>query len=59
MSPMRRVNLFSAELARDADDPPGYEAGYVRLGPLLDAIKIGATIYELGPGPSNCPYHYE
>jgi uncharacterized cupin superfamily protein len=59
MSPMRRVNLFSAELARDADDPPGYEAGYVRLGPLLDATKIGATIYELGPGQSNCPYHYE
>jgi uncharacterized cupin superfamily protein len=56
---MRRVNLFSAELARDADDPPGYEAGYVRLGPLLDATKIGATIYELGPGQSNCPYHYE
>lgn len=59
MSPMRRVNLFSAELARDADDPPGYEAGYVRLGPLLDATRIGATIYELGPGQSNCPYHYE
>jgi uncharacterized cupin superfamily protein len=59
MSPVRRVNLFSAELARDADDPPGYEAGYVRLGPLLDATKIGATIYELGPGQSNCPYHYE
>jgi uncharacterized cupin superfamily protein len=56
---MRRVNLFSAELARDADDPPGYEGGYVRLGPLLDATKIGATIYELGPGQSNCPYHYE
>ena len=56
---MRRVNLFSAELARDADDPPGYEAGYVRLGPLLEATRIGATIYELGPGQSNCPYHYE
>lgn len=59
MSPMLRVNLFSAQLARDADDPPGYEAGYVRLGPLLEATRVGATIYELGPGQSNCPYHYE
>ena len=59
MSPRLRVNLFSAQLARDPDDPPGYEAGYVRLGPLLEATRIGATIYELGPGQSNCPYHYE
>jgi len=53
------VNLFSAELGRDADDPPGFEAGYLRLAPLIGAAKMGATIYELGPGQSNCPYHYE
>ena len=56
---MRRANLFSAQLGRDADDPQGYEAAYVRLGPLIGAKDMGATIYELGPGQSNCPYHYE
>ena len=56
---MRRANLFSAEVAHDADDPAGFEAGYVRLGPLIGATAMGATVYELGPGQSNCPYHYE
>jgi uncharacterized cupin superfamily protein len=56
---MRRVNVFSADLQRDEDDPAGYEADYLGIGPLIGATKIGATIYELGPGQSNSPYHYE
>jgi uncharacterized cupin superfamily protein len=59
MPPGRPVNLFTVDLQRDADDPPGYEAGYARLGPLLGAVDLGATLYELEPGNSNCPYHYE
>jgi len=53
------VNLFSASLDRDQDDPVGYEADYLRIGPTIGASMLGATIYELGPGQSNCPYHYE
>jgi uncharacterized cupin superfamily protein len=56
---MNRVNLLSTELSHDDDDPQGYEAGYARLAPLLGSEKLGATIYELEPGNSNCPYHYE
>ena len=56
---MRRVNVFTAELQHDEDDPPGYEADYLTVGPLIGAARIGATIYALGPGQSNCPYHYE
>ena len=41
---MRRVNVFTAELQRDDDDPPGYEAGYAQIGPLLGASRIGATV---------------
>jgi uncharacterized cupin superfamily protein len=52
-------NLHSIELAYDDDGPEGYHAGYVRLGPLLEASMLGATVYELPPGQSNCPYHYE
>ncbi len=56
---MRRVNLFTGPLSRDVDDPPAYEAGYTRVGPLIGAAAMGATIYELGPGRADCPYHYE
>jgi uncharacterized cupin superfamily protein len=53
------VNVYDVELTRDDDDPKGYEAGYARLGPLLGSEKLGATVYELEQGNSNCPYHYE
>ena len=56
---MKRFNLFAAELEHDADDPDGYHAGYVKLGPPLGAEMLAGTIYELPPGQSNCPYHYE
>jgi uncharacterized cupin superfamily protein len=52
-------NLYDGTVERDADDPQGYEAGYRRLGLLLGAERIGATLYELEQGNSNCPYHYE
>ncbi len=53
------VNIYDVELTRDDDDPKGYEAGYVRLGPQLGSERLGATVYELEQGNSNCPYHYE
>jgi uncharacterized cupin superfamily protein len=56
---VQRVNLYTADLQHDEDDPAGYEADWLSIGPLLGATRIGATIYRLGPGQSNCPYHYE
>jgi uncharacterized cupin superfamily protein len=54
------VNVFTAELAVDEGDPEGYQGvGYARLGALLGATKLGMTVYELPPGTSNCPYHWE
>ena len=51
---MSEVNVFTAELAVDEDDPEGFrEVGYARLGPLLGASKLGMTVYELPPGTSN------
>jgi uncharacterized cupin superfamily protein len=57
--PSERLNLFTAELQHDADDPAGYRAGYLRFGDSIGASMLGGTIYELEPGQSNCPYHYE
>ena len=56
---MHRVNLHSTGFRRDDDDPEGYRAGIIRPGSSWDATKTGASFYELPPGQSICPYHYE
>jgi uncharacterized cupin superfamily protein len=53
------VNLFDVEPAWDEGDPEGYNAGYVRVGPLIGAKDLGLSVYELPPGESICPYHFE
>jgi uncharacterized cupin superfamily protein len=55
---MKSFNVFAATFEYD-DDPEGYKTGYKRFGPELDAKRLGATIYEIPPGQSLCPYHYE
>jgi uncharacterized cupin superfamily protein len=53
------VNLFDVELTEDDGDPDGYHALYRRIGPLIGAEQLGLSVYELPPGQSICPYHYE
>lgn len=53
------VNLFDVEVGRDEGDPPGYDTGYARVGPLIGASALGLSVYELPPGQSICPYHWE
>ena len=53
------ANLFDVSLTRDDDDPSGYQASYARVGPLVGASALGLSVYELPPGQSICPYHYE
>jgi len=53
------VNLFDVETKQDDDDPPGYEVPYARVGPLLGAAALGASVYVLNEGQGVCPYHYE
>ena len=56
---MRRLNLHQLTAEYDDADPDGYHAGMARFGRELGARMIGGTVYELPPGQSNCPYHYE
>jgi len=53
------ANLFDPEFTYDEGDPPGYHAGYRRFGPLVGGELLGLSLYELPPGQSICPYHYE
>ena len=56
---MKKANLSALEITYDETDPEGYRAGMSRFGPSIGAEKLGATVYELPPGQSICPYHYE
>ena len=56
---LRRVNLHTIEAVYDDSDPEGYRAGMARFGRDLGAAMLGGSVYELPPGQSNCPYHYE
>ena len=56
---MKTFNVHEASFQYDAEDPEGYSCGMDRFGPKLGAEKLGATVYELPPGQTLCPYHYE
>jgi uncharacterized cupin superfamily protein len=53
------VNVFELALQEDDDDPDGYHVLYQRLAPLVGGERLGLSVYELPPGQSVCPYHYE
>ena len=56
---MKKINLNALEFETDAEDPDGYKAGMARFGASIDAVMLGGSVYELPPGQSICPYHYE
>ena len=59
MTGLARVNFHELVPEYDETDPEGYRAGMARFGPALGASQMGASLYELPPGQSICPYHYE
>jgi uncharacterized cupin superfamily protein len=59
VKPVRRLNIAAPVFEYDADDPEGFRSGMFRFGKLIDAGRLGASVYELPPGQSICPYHYE
>ena len=56
---MQRFNFLAPSFEMDPEDPPGYRAGAVRIGPVVGGDALGASMYRLPPGESVCPYHYE
>ena len=56
---LRRVNVLTTGVEYDAADPEGFRAGMNRFGQAIGASMMGASVYVLPPGQSNCPYHYE
>ena len=59
MTALRRVNLQTVAAEEATERPDGYRFAFARLAPALGAVKLGASVYDLGPGQSSFPYHYE
>jgi len=56
---MSDVNLYEVATETVADRPAGYETARARVGSLLGASALGLSVYDLPPGQSAFPYHYE
>jgi uncharacterized cupin superfamily protein len=54
---MRRFNVHG-ELESDPA-PDGYRCGYAKLHPEIGAATLFGGLFELPPGQSTRPYHYE
>jgi len=55
---MRRADLFDA-LEYDSSDPGGYRCAASHLTKLLGGRELAVKTFEVPPGESLCPYHYE
>ena len=53
------TNVFDLEVEYPDDNPAAFARGRAQLSPLIGAEQLGATLYELPPETSVCPYHYE
>jgi uncharacterized cupin superfamily protein len=58
---MSVFNLFTGatDIPPDDNDPPGYACSAVRVGKRIGAARMGMSVYDLPPGQSICPYHFE
>jgi uncharacterized cupin superfamily protein len=56
---VRRANVLSDDFEYDDSDPEGYRAGVARVGKAAGGEDLAVKSFELPPGESVCPYHYE
>ena len=55
----RIVNLLDLELASYEDGPDGHRFSMGHIARELGAALTGLTVYEVEPGQSTWPYHFE
>jgi uncharacterized cupin superfamily protein len=56
---MALENIYEAEMRWDDTDPEGYRAAVADMTKTLGAEALSVRVFELPPGESLCPYHYE
>jgi uncharacterized cupin superfamily protein len=53
------VDVFTGGCEYDAGDPAGLRSGVIDLTKLLGGEALSVRVFEVPPGQSLCPYHYE
>lgn len=53
------VNVLEHPTEEGRSRPAGFRSPGATLGDVLGATALGASVYDLPPGESVCPYHYE
>ena len=56
---MHHVNVFTAPVEVDPEEPAGYQAAADHTFRRFGAKRSGGRVYVLPPGEALCPYHYE
>lgn len=56
---MPTPNISTAEFAYDDSDPDGYRCGAANVGRQAGGRENAVKAFEVPPGQSICPYHYE
>jgi uncharacterized cupin superfamily protein len=56
---IERFNLNTATTELDGTEREDYFSRGNRFGKQIGAERIGGTVYDLPPGESICPYHWE
>lgn len=56
---MTSVNIFNAEMEYDDEDPAGYKSAGSNVGKAAGGEELAVKLFEIPPGQSLCPYHYE
>jgi uncharacterized cupin superfamily protein len=56
---MTNVNILTADMEFDEDDPAGYKAAVSNVGKLAGGDELAVKLFDLPAGESLCPYHYE
>ena len=52
-------NVYDQQFEYDETDPPGYRAGVTRVGAAAGGKDLVLKEFEIPPGETLCPYHYE
>ena len=50
---------MSSSSSTTTTDPPGYRAGVTRIGAAAGGKDLVIKEFEIPPGETLCPYHYE
>ena len=53
------MNIFTAEMEYDEDDPAGYNAAVSNVGKQAGGDELAVKLFDVPAGQSLCPYHYE